>query len=1460
MVSCGPQTSDLLASAWMHFNARDIEGAITLAQQAQAEGSSPVADAALCFFLLRAGQHDAAQAVLLPALQTYPAYAPLLSCMGQLLQLRHDLPGAAAAYRAALDLDPRLDEAAHALAWVLIDLGHHQEAARWSELALERARLPARLLQLGWLRQSLGREDEAVPLYREALAGFPDSAAQWPQTQLHLVQCLDRLGRYEEAEAALQEALAQWPEHLELLMEAARRQQSRGDSPAALRWCRRALALLPERGEVLRRFALLALEQGSPELIQDTVDRLAPYAGDDARLQARLALACIRLDRMDVAQRWAERAVALAPELPTVWHTLSQLRMQQHRPTDAIQAARQALRLAPRRSENLRQLGWAYLEVRQFKRAQRCFRRASHYAANEPVLALELAEAQRGAGDFDDALSTLQPLLEATPTSLAVLCAWARTLTEAGDPQASAACARLLRAHPHAAEAVEVVLRAVALGLSLPAGLLEQHPADKLHAQCLAVMERGTHLHGPTALRRLAAWAGQRLDPEPRLALVSLYIASLQDDAQAVELAWQARNAFRMTRLRAGRHPAFPRAAARPHAPVRIAYVYGQHHEHLLRPVWVAHAPERAEVFIFTSLPLGELPPHVRVEPLVPAQLAQTCAAHGIDVVIDTGGLHPFEGQADVLQAYARRVAPVQLGWLGCWGPSGGFFDALLSDAVATPVHAESQGEEVVLRLEGGAWCWEPPAAAKAPTALPAESRGHVSFGVTSRGLRLGIACIDAMARIVAATPGSEIRFIGRIAEDWPHRREILAQMRGQGVDPSRVFFDPPRHTGYLDWFDGIDVVLDSFPANGGLSLLEPLWMGVPVVTLADGWAGTRQGASILHGAGLEQLVAESVAQFVTLACALAADRAALLRHRRQLRSQLQASPLLQGRRVASQIETFCTQLRDRGVPVPRRDGGEASDVEAPDVSVVVDRACPAALSALADQRGVRFETLADAAAARGRHLAFLDGDAVLQDGALAAAVAALDTDPAIGALGGRVVRADGSLQAHGGDPFDSAAMVMRQVDRVSRILFVTPSAVWHELGGSSAGDYGQRVRQSGRKVVDEPSVLLQYLAEDSAGSPPAPVHTQGLPRVLMIDNEVPHMARGGGLPRARLMLHALKDWPVTFYPLRTSQDHWRAVHASVPRTVEVALGHGLDGLEAFLAARRGGYDVLLVSRPTNLAVLASLRARRPELFEGLRLVYDAEALFALRENAQAEVAGHPPTPEAAAGRIAQEVALARQASDVLVVSDIEAGHFRQAGLRTHILSHAIAVHDTAPGLHERRGLLFVGALHPGTPNEDGLLWFIREVLPRLNEQLPASPLLTIVGVCLSEAMAAQAGAQIRIAGAQDALAPYYDSARVFIAPARFAAGVPAKVIETAAHGLPVVASSLLVQQLGWQDGRDILSATDASTFAAHIARLLQDDEAWQAQQRSAWDACRRRYDPSTFGDVLRAVLGGQGA
>lgn len=70
-----------------------------------------------------------------------------------------------------------------------------------------------------------------------------------------------------------------------------------------------------------------------------------------------------------------------------------------------------------------------------------------------------------------------------------------------------------------------------------------------------------------------------------------------------------------------------------------------------------------------------------------------------------------------------------------------------------------------------------------------------------------------------------------------------------------------------------------------------------------------------------------------------------------------------------------------------------------------------------------------------------------------------------------------------------------------------------------------------------------------------------------------------------------------------------------------------------------------------------------------------------------------------------------------------------------------------------------------------------------------------------------------------------------------------------------MVASALLVRQLQWRDGLDILGARDARAFASAIERLLTDDVSWQRQQNAAWAQCALCYDVERFGQTLRDAL-----
>ena len=193
-------------------------------------------------------------------------------------------------------------------------------------------------------------------------------------------------------------------------------------------------------------------------------------------------------------------------------------------------------------------------------------------------------------------------------------------------------------------------------------------------------------------------------------------------------------------------------------------------------------------------------------------------------------------------------------------------------------------------------------------------------------------------------------------------------------------------------------------------------------------------------------------------------------------------------------------------------------------------------------------------------------------------------------------------------------------------------------------------------------------------------------------------------------------------------------------------------------------------------------------------------------------------------------------------------------GRPARVLSYGADPVPTPSPFDRRRGLLFLGAVYgEDTPNGDGLRFFLRDVMPRCagREHLP----VRIAGAGTGDAkwLVAYAGPEVEIVGPIALLAPVFDRARVFIAPTRFAAGIPLKVIEAARHGVPVVATSLVAEQLGWRNGVELLVADSAADFAAACVALASDAEVWSRLRNAALAAVRNDFDTNAFDSGVRA-------
>ena len=359
--------------------------------------------------------------------------------------------------------------------------------------------------------------------------------------------------------------------------------------------------------------------------------------------------------------------------------------------------------------------------------------------------------------------------------------------------------------------------------------------------------------------------------------------------------------------------------------------------------------------------------------------------------------------------------------------------------------------------------------------------------------------------------------------------------------------------------------------------------------------------------------------------------------------------------------------------------------------------------------------------------------------------------------------------------------------------------------------------------------------------------------RVLFIDDMVPLRIFGSGFVRSNDLIRTMAGlgYQVTVFPMHRARLDVADVRGDMPDQVEVMQNRGVDDLAAFLDLRPGYYSVIWVARTHNLDRAAPLlrHVRTPD-GSPVRVVLDTEAIASVRDWERARLDGTLFDLDAA---IERELGRARECDAVVAVSAAEAARLRDIGLpNVAVIGHVREPRPTPRPFARRAGMLFVGAIHqPGSPNHDSLLWFTEAVLPLVEKALGWETRLTVAGYTVPgiDLGPLRDHPRVTLRGAVTDLTPLYDSHRVFVAPTRFAAGAPYKVHEAASHGLPVMATALLTEQLGWESGRDIISAgaDDPALFARLLIELYRDEALWTGVRQSALTRVERENNADSY-------------
>jgi predicted O-linked N-acetylglucosamine transferase (SPINDLY family) len=280
-------------------------------------------------------------------------------------------------------------------------------------------------------------------------------------------------------------------------------------------------------------------------------------------------------------------------------------------------------------------------------------------------------------------------------------------------------------------------------------------------------------------------------------------------------------------------------------------------------------------------------------------EIADRIHADRIDLVVDLQG-HTSGTRLPII---AARPAPLQVSWFGFPGTSGAdFIDFILADNFVIPQGTEANFSEAVVRLPHSYFPMDrkreiaPLTASRSEFGLPEDAFVFCSFNSVSK---ITPAIFTAWMRILAAVPGSVLWLFANAEALENLRREA----RARGVAPDRLIgaarVPSPEH---LARHRAADLMLDSFPYTAHTTAIDALWMGLPILTCAGETMASRVAGSMLHAAGLPELVVADLDAFVAAGIDLATSNK-LASRRRHLVEKRQSLPVFDMPRLTRDIE-----------------------------------------------------------------------------------------------------------------------------------------------------------------------------------------------------------------------------------------------------------------------------------------------------------------------------------------------------------------------------------------------------------------------------------------------------------------------------------------------------------------------------------------------------------------------------
>lgn len=560
--------------------------------------------------------------------------------------------------------------------------------------------------------------------------------------------------------------------------------------------------------------------------------------------------------------------------------------------------------------------------------------------------------------------------------------------------------------------------------------------------------------------------------------------------------------------------------------------------------------------------------------------------------------------------------------------------------------------------------------------------------------------------------------------------------------------------------------------------------------------------------------------------------------------------------------------------------------------------------------RVIRNETTKDfvdarnqgAAAAGSKFLVFLSANAVVQNGWLESLIETFETIENVGAVGSKLILpdgklreaggiawCDGSLQAVGGgeNAEDARFDFAREVDFCSSVSLIVRKDLFASLGGFDSrfapgfyadADFCLKIRKVGKKLVFQHASRVVYYESANTDFE----RFQEINRQKFVEKWREVLEREHLQPEKSNVLAASNRKPgqriavfcdyvpqpdtdssgVRMFALLQSVSRFAHVilipiyHSASKPEYERQLGKiGVEIVSTFDFEKRLSqekFDAAILSYPLVADNVFSLVKR---LLPGAKIIFDTVDVHFVRLAREFELTREPVFSEESARFRKIEARLAKAADQVWCVTEDDRKFLQAVApeAKIEIVPNIHGLHGRGKPFAERRDLLFIGGFGH-RPNVDAVFYFLNEIFPLVLEKIPGVK-IHIVGSRTPPEILALASETIRIEGFVPDVAPFFETARVFIAPLRYGAGMKGKIGQALSFGLPTVTTEIGAEGMNLTHEKEILLAGDARKFAEEVVRLYQSEELWQHLSDNGYRFIEQNFAPPVVEGKIRGSL-----